>query len=113
MRKGDVFIAQALLALAGILMLFRLLPGGIGTVYVNGEPAVESMTVNEVEIKIEDNRARIVASPCRDKLCVHAGWLEKPGEVAACLPQRVVVEIRSATRGMACVLGSGVDGVAY
>ena len=106
MKKGDVFIALALLALAGILILFRLLPGGIGTVYVNGEPAAASVTVNEVVVEVDGPRARVISSPCRDKLCIHAGWLERPGDIAACLPQRVVVEIRSAK-------GSGVDSVAY
>jgi len=113
MKRGDAFIALALLVFAGLLFLFRLLPGGVGAVYVNGEPAAESVAINGVVIEVDGSRARVISSPCRDKLCVSAGWLEKPGDVAACLPQRVVVEIRSATRGMARVSGSGVDGIAY
>ena len=102
MKRGDIFVVLALLALAGALLLLR--PGGAGGVYVNGSPMSESMTVNEVVIEIEGSRARVIDSPCRDKLCVHAGWLERPGDVAVCLPQRVIVEIRGA--------GRGVDGVA-
>jgi len=102
MRRGDVWIALGLLALAGTLLLLRLLPGG-AAVYVNGEPAAQSMIVNGVEIEMDGARARVAASPCRDQLCVHAGWLEKPGDVAVCLPQRVIVELRGA---------KGVDAVA-
>ena len=101
MKRGDIFVALALLALAGALLLFR--PSGAGRVYVNGAPASASMTVNEVQIEIDGNRARVIDSPCRDKLCVRAGWLERPGAAAVCLPQRVIVEIRGV---------AGVDGVA-
>ena len=102
MRRGDIITALALLALAGALLLLR--PAGSGGVYVNGAAAVESMTVNGVVIEIKGGRARVTESPCRDKLCVRAGWLERPGDVAVCLPQRVIVEIRGAKE---------VDGVAY
>jgi len=102
MRRGDIIAALALLALAGALFLLR--PSGTGGVYVNGSPASESMTINEVAIEIDGPRARVVDSPCRDKLCVQVGWLEHPGDVAVCLPQRVIVEIRGT--------GKGVDGVA-
>ena len=102
MRRGDIITALCLLALAGALLLAR--PGKAGGVYVNGEAAAESTTVNGVMIEIDGSRARVVDSPCRDKLCVHAGWLERPGDVAVCLPRRVIVEIRG--------VGSGVDGVA-
>jgi len=104
MRRGDVWVALGLLALAGALLLLRILPAGQPVVYVNGEAAAQSVTVNGVEVEIVGGRARVAASPCRDQLCVHAGWLEKPGDIAVCLPQRVIVELRGAKE---------VDGVAY
>jgi len=102
MKRGDILIALALLALAGLALLLR--PGGEGGVYVNGEAVSESLTVNEVVIEVAAGKARVADSPCRDRLCVHAGWLARPGDVAVCLPQRVIVEIRGT--------GRGVDGVA-
>ena len=102
MKRGDILVALGLLALAGLVLLLR--PGGTGGVYVNGEAANGAMTVNEVVIEFDGNRARVIDSPCRDKLCARAGWIERPGDVAVCLPQRVIVEIRGA--------GRGVDGVA-
>lgn len=44
-------------------------------------------------IEIRDGRARFTASPCRNKQCVHAGWLERGGEFAACLPNRISVAV--------------------
>jgi len=115
MKRGDIITALALLALAGALLLAR--PGGTGGVYVNGTnvlggASVESMTVNGVVIEIGGGRARVTDSPCRDRLCMRAGWLERPGDVAICLPQRVIVEIRGTARGVARVAKGRVDGVA-
>ena len=103
MKRGDVIAALTLLALAGALLLAR--PSGAGGVYINGSAAGEDMTINGVVIEVAAGKARVTDSLCRDKLCVHAGWLERPGDVAVCLPQRVIVEIRGAAR-------NGVDGVA-
>jgi hypothetical protein len=37
--------------------------------------------------------ARVVDSPCRDKLCILHGRISLPGRAAVCLPNRVAVEI--------------------
>lgn len=44
-------------------------------------------------IEIRDGRVRFAASPCRNQLCVHSGWLGEGGEVAACLPNRISVAV--------------------
>jgi len=105
MKRGDIAIALCLLAAAAGLFLARGVSSGAGEIIINGEPASESIEINDVMIEIDGGRARVTHSPCRDKLCVNAGWLERPGDVAVCLPQRVIVEVRGARRG--------VDGVAY
>ncbi len=49
-------------------------------------------------IEIRDGQVRFVASPCRGKQCIHAGWLKQGGEFAACLPNRISVAVRSRDR---------------
>ena len=44
-------------------------------------------------VEISDNHVHITDSPCPDKLCIQAGILEKPGDWAACLPNRIIVTI--------------------
>ena len=44
-------------------------------------------------IQIKDNKAYIADSPCPDKLCILAGKLDKSGQWAACLPNRVFLAI--------------------
>jgi len=44
-------------------------------------------------IEVEPGRIRFKQADCPDKICVHTGWLEEPGDVAVCMPNRAVVKI--------------------
>ena len=44
-------------------------------------------------IEIHAGRVRFVSSPCRGKQCVHSGWLSHSGELAACLPNGIMVSV--------------------
>ena len=54
--------------------------------------------LGESRLEVRDGRVRFVDSPCVGRLCVHAGWLARSGQVAACLPNGVVVEVLGADR---------------
>ncbi|PIQ95389.1 MAG: hypothetical protein COV67_14975 [Nitrospinae bacterium CG11_big_fil_rev_8_21_14_0_20_56_8] len=45
------------------------------------------------EVQIENRRARIIHSPCKNKVCIKSGYLEHADRLAACIPNRVVVRI--------------------
>ncbi|MDX1454342.1 MAG: NusG domain II-containing protein [Gammaproteobacteria bacterium] len=47
-------------------------------------------------IEVDGGRARIVSSPCRQKLCIKRGWLTSAGATVACLPNRVSVSLQGA-----------------
>ncbi len=49
-------------------------------------------------LRVEAGRVRFVDSPCPGRICVHSGWLARTGEVAACLPNGVVVEVSGGER---------------
>lgn len=38
--------------------------------------------------------ARVISSPCANQLCVRQGWVQRSGGVVACVPNRLVLEIR-------------------
>lgn len=44
-------------------------------------------------IRIEQGRARFVASACRNKVCIQRGWIGEAGETSACLPNRVSIQV--------------------
>ncbi len=49
-------------------------------------------------IEVRAGRVRFTDSPCVGRQCVHAGWLARTGQVAACLPNGVVVEVGGGRR---------------
>ena len=44
------------------------------------------------EVEIANQAVRIVTSPCPRKICVNMGWIQRPGEVAACLPNHLLLQ---------------------
>lgn len=44
-------------------------------------------------IKLYDEGANIIDANCPDEICVEDGFIDKPGEILVCLPNKVVIEI--------------------
>jgi len=58
------------------------------------------------EIEVKKGRARIVRSPCKNKLCIKSGYIRYADRLAACIPNRVVVRIVGKShRGVDAVVG--------
>ncbi len=52
--------------------------------------------LGETLIEVDTGRARFVASPCHNKVCIQRGWIQQAGEVAACLPNQISLQILGA-----------------
>jgi len=44
-------------------------------------------------IEVDEGRIRFVSSPCRNKLCIHSGWLQHDADFAACLPNLISITV--------------------
>jgi hypothetical protein len=55
--------------------------------------------LGETIIEMKDGSARIIASPCENKTCISMGAVDRAGQFAACLPNRVIVTIEGSTEG--------------
>lgn len=44
-------------------------------------------------VSINNGKVRVVSSPCRDKICVNAGWLNAYPDWTACLPNRLILRV--------------------
>lgn len=44
-------------------------------------------------IEAEPGRIRFKEAQCPDKVCVHTGWLSHVGQIAVCLPQKMMIRI--------------------
>lgn len=118
--RGDAAAVAAVL-LAAALSLF-LLPerktaGGTAVVSVNGV-AVQTIELSgqarDIELSglpypmtlhVENGSIRVLESLCPGKDCVRQGAVSLDGESIVCLPNRVIISVRSDS-------SSGLDGVA-
>ncbi len=46
-------------------------------------------------IEVKGGRTRVRKSDCPRRICVNTGWIKTPGQVIACVPNKVLVEINS------------------
>lgn len=56
------------------------------TVAVNG-PLGESI------IEVANGSVRMLTSPCPLKVCMHQGYIHRPGDVITCIPNQVMIRI--------------------
>jgi len=49
--------------------------------------------LGRTEVAIEGGRARVLDSPCPEKLCIAAGAVSLPGAWIACLPNQVFLRV--------------------
>ncbi len=113
---GDVLIVLLVVALS-VVLIARSITGAGGTsgldasISVNGKEVMTRPLQNGSEqiyvdgyqgesiIEISEGRVHMVDSACPDKLCVRTGWISRPGESIVCLPNKVVIEIKSGEGG--------------
>jgi hypothetical protein len=111
-RPGDLVVLAVAAALVGASWAALWQEDGPATLATVTAPGtaplvlpLETDTMAEVAgrlgtslIEVRDHRVRFTDSPCVGRLCVHAGWLDRSGQVAACLPNGVVVEVGGGRR---------------
>ena len=117
---GDKFLIAALLILNGWL----LASWGVG--FSKGDWVVVTVNQKETirlpldqdqkthvkgpigltEIEVKNGHARIIRSPCKNKVCIKSGYIRYADRLAACIPNRVVIRIvGKSNRGVDAVIG--------
>ena len=54
-------------------------------------PVVGPLGVSEIEISPKG--ARVISAPCVHKICMRQGWMQRAGDVTACVPNGLVLRI--------------------
>ena len=57
-------------------------------------PVAGSLGVSEIEIGPKG--ARVLSAPCVHKICMRQGWMQRAGDVTACVPNGLVLRIAGA-----------------
>ena len=116
--KGDIVLIASLIVISLVMFVFSFSGNEklIAEIYVDGNKAhsialsevTESYTVNEnyCQLLIENDGVSFVFSDCGDKLCIKKGKLKRQGDTMACVPEKVVVILKSDSK-------QKIDGVAY
>lgn len=109
-RKSDIILILVLLVLALIsfslyTLTHRNTNGTACLIYYEGSlaqtvdlsiPRIFWLDQNpHVRFEVKDNAIAFIESDCPDKVCVHSGFLSYAGQMAACLPNRVSIQIIS------------------
>lgn len=113
MTRADLLVILACLASIAGLFAWLWAPGASGEwVEIQGADGVARHSLWETRdlevagrqgttrVRIDLGRVRVTDSPCTDRICIRAGWLDEVGDTTACLPNGVVVTIsgRAGTR---------------
>jgi len=55
-------------------------------------------TLGTSSIEVTHGKIRFTNSPCQNKFCIQHGWQQHHGELTACLPNRVSIQLASADK---------------
>ncbi|MEA5010941.1 MAG: NusG domain II-containing protein [Angelakisella sp.] len=100
------------LVLGCLLWMFWPKPQGlqrIASVWVNGSTvlefdlntteddviSLEEYVHHPVSLEVKSGAVRFLESDCPDKICVNTGFLREDGDLASCLPNKVIVTIET------------------
>lgn len=118
MTRMDKLIALVVVLIAGILFGLRYLPVASEALRVEVTVAgdiVQTLDLDETEnqiifievaggragLEIKDKGVRLLEAAgefCPRKICIQTGWIRRSGESIICLPNRMVIRLRSSSR---------------
>ncbi len=87
--------------------------GGAAVRYDLGSPRVLRVDgpLGTSTLEIRDGGIRFRSSPCRQKICLRAGWQRRQGAVAACVPNRIALLLEGP--GDVGDVGDALDGMSW
>lgn len=107
--RNDIFLIIFLCVVISLCFVFKSIPKSdlVAEIYFDGE-IIDTVNLTEKEEKkivtgendsvvicAEGGKIRFEDSSCPDKICVQSGELEKNGDFASCLPEKVVIKVAS------------------
>ena len=108
MKKQDLILIAAVLAVAGVLLLFLYGGGAHSGAYVQVETdgtVTDTLPLNEDAVlvlhtkygtntlTVRDGCASVTDADWPDKICVHHHKIRKNGESIICLPHKTVITV--------------------
>lgn len=108
LRSADWVVVGVAAALVGAATVLTWIPATAAQfVEIRGPDGTETYPIAEdrrvhvvgfigaSEIELASGRVRFVDAPCRNRVCIAAGWLSTGGDFAACAPNGVSILLRA------------------
>lgn len=110
LKVGDYIIIAVILGAAVFVMLTftgKAAAGNLTAVIIQDNQTIHEISLKGLDkplviaipgkyhetIVAENGRIRFQEADCPDKVCVNTGWLTRPGQIAACLPNATIIKI--------------------
>ncbi|MCL2492967.1 MAG: NusG domain II-containing protein [Clostridiales bacterium] len=110
-KRSDIILIGILLAAAVSVYLFvsSQPAGGAAAEVIYGGKVVMTVDLTKdrtfslpekpnVVFQVKNDSIAFTKSDCPDQICVHTGFISKPGQMAACLPNDLMLKIISKGR---------------
>ncbi len=107
-RKIDMIIILTLIIFAALFLLIINSKNNADVYYeiiYDGEVIASSDLLQnksfsseinpDVVFEIRDGKIAFIHSDCPDKICVNTGFISKPSEAAVCMPNKLMIRIKS------------------
>ena len=112
MKKNDLILIGALLLLCGIGVVFFFTRTDsevrhavitqnnieLYDIPLTGHTGTEDIIISDGDgenvIRIEGETIAVIEADCPDLVCVHTGAASKKGDVIACLPHKLLIEVK-------------------
>ncbi len=113
-KIADIFIIAFVIAIATVLIVFNtrkpsedciavITVDGHVTERINLKTSEDRTIVLDtspvVTLRVKDSKIAFVDSLCPDSTCEKSGYLQKPGDTAACVPAKTIVTITGKSIG--------------
>ncbi len=59
------------------------------------EDRLITLPLEEMQIQVKAGMIRVAMSDCPKQICVNMGWIQHSGDTSVCVPNRVLIEIKS------------------
>ena len=70
---------------------------GTHIVYLDDDTVFELPHMPHVTFEVREGQIAFVKSDCPDQICVLTGFLSRPGQMAACLPNSLIMVVKNRT----------------
>lgn len=120
LKTGDFFLTGTILAAAFMVaVLFSTSGAEAATaVVIKDGQEIKRINLEDIEeptsveindtyydlIVAEKGRIRFKETDCPDRVCVNTGWITKPGQIAVCLPNGIIIKIEGSDNEIDTIL---------